>query len=137
MTMYTQVQVPVTQQPNYQRPPPPSQFPVPPTYPTSGYASAIPRFEPIAPQLEMRHVNYTRPPVALPQVARAPSAHPPPYFHGASGQLSGRPDISEAQYPPATGPSYGGRGPSYELVRSHAPERPHPQLVEVYVGQTA
>ena len=135
MTMYTRAQVQVTHHSSYQRSPhpPPSQFPVPPTYPTSGYASAIPRLEPIAPQLEMGHVTYTRPPAVLPQVARAPEhyAHPPPYFHGGF-VAPGRPDISEPQYPP--GPSYCGRVPTYEPVPP--PERPHPQL-ELYVGQTA
>jgi hypothetical protein len=130
--MYTQVQVQVTQQPSYQQPPPhppPSQFPVPPTYP-SGYAGAIPR---IAPQFEMGHVNYhTRSPAALSH-ARAPE-HPPPYFDGGFDGgfvTSGRPEPLNPQ-----GPPYGGRGPSYVLVPSHAPEtrRTHPQ---VYVRQTA
>ena len=117
---YTQVQVQVTQQTSsYQRPPPPPppQFPVP--YPISGNASATPRLEP---QLAMGYVNYrTRPPAALPTPEH--SAHPPPYFDGGF-VTSGRP---ETLYP-----SYGGRGPSYELVPSHAPERVHPR---VYVRQ--
>src|SRR6266702_2308921 len=123
-TMYTQV----TQQPAYpqqRHPPPPSQFPVPLTSPTGGYASATPRLEPNAPQLEIGRVNHhtwARPSAALPQVqARAPehSAHPPPYLSD-SFATPDRPDIPGPPYPPS------------QLVSSHASERPYPQ---VYVSQ--
>src|SRR6266702_696974 len=58
-TLYTQV----TQHPGYQQPPPPSQFPVQPTYPISGHASVDPRvLGPIPPQPRTRHLNdHTRP----------------------------------------------------------------------------
>ncbi|KAI9450158.1 hypothetical protein BJY52DRAFT_203585 [Lactarius psammicola] len=113
-TLYIQV----TQQPAYPQqrpPPPPSQFPVPLTYPIGGYASAIPRLEPDAPPLEIEHVNHhtrARPSAALPQVqARAPehSAHPPPYFSGGFATL-GRSDIPGSPYPAS--PSHPSESPS-------------------------
>ena len=107
---YTQVQ---GQQSGYQRPPvpPPSQFPVPPTYPTSGYGSASGHFD-----------YYTRPP-AVPQVQSRVlehPAHPPPYHH-IGFVTTGPPEISEPRPPYPPGPS----GPPNQLP--HAPERTRQQ----------
>ena len=111
-----------------------------PTYPrpTSGYASAIPRLESGALQLEMGHADYyTRPP-APPQVqAYAPELSAPPLYsdyhsdyHGGFSVTLGPPDILEPPYPPGpSGPPSGVR-PSYPLY--HAPERTRQQ---VYVNE--
>ena len=121
------------QQTGHQRPSfaPPSQFPVPPTYPTGGYA-AIPRLEPVALQLEIRYVDSTRSPAARPQPqvrARAPehSAHPPPYYHGGFVFTSVPQDISEPLYPP------GPPDQSHQFSHASASGRTHQQ--PTYVRQ--
>ncbi len=121
MTLYTQVT-----HPGYQQPPPPSQFPVPPTYPISSHASADSVLGPIPPQPGTGHFNdYTRPPpVAFPDPRAPDRSHPPPYPFSVFA-APGRPGVPESEPPYPSVPSYTWGPSSYA---PHTSERPHPQV---------